>query len=199
MMVKALCFAFMLIHLPQMNAFQTRLGIRPLMPRSPLKHAHISPLPWVPSRASITSASSITANTSLQMSFDDDNQQGSNILASLIVIGILAIFVVSGVAPMVQLATSPNTVDVNLGDAVATRQDNARYAAQQRQGQVPETSQYERLSRAKIQEKLNRVPVFYLVDGNGQMKSHIYLSYGDAVKTKTESVTVKCTTLDQVL
>jgi len=54
---------------------------------------------------------------------------------------------------------------------------------------------------AKIQEKLNHVPVFYLADSSDIMLNKIYLSYDDAtaVASASDGLKVKCTTLDQVM
>ena len=65
------------------------------------------------------------------------------------------------------------------------------------QQQVVVTNDKYRLSRAAIQEKLNTVPVFYVIGGNGKMGTDLYLSYNDA-KEVAGGKTVKATTLDQV-
>jgi hypothetical protein len=149
-----------------------------------------------------------SSRTRLQMSNSGGGGKGSTVTA-LVLAGIIAVYVVSGVAPMLQMVSAPNAIDntMSLGDAVATRTDNAKYQATQKQLQEKADSsvvaQYEKLSRTKIQEKLNRVPVFYLADSGGDMAQQIYISYGDAQQAaeanKDKLYTVECTTLDEVM
>jgi len=126
------------------------------------------------------------------------DEGGGNLAGALVLVGIIAIFVISGVAPFFQMASAPIDT-MSIGDAVATRADNVKYQAAQSDADKGVVTQFEKLSRTKIQEKLNRVPVFYLVK-DGTMASQIYLNFQDAEQaSKEEGFDVKCTTLDQVM
>ena len=105
--------------------------------------------------------------------------------AGLLVIVIL--FVGGSILPMMDLRRGGVAP---LANSVATREQGVQ------QQQVVTNDKY-RLSRAAIQEKLNTVPVFYVLGGNGEMGTNLYLSYNDA-KTVAGDKNVKATTLDQV-
>lgn len=129
------------------------------------------------------------AHTTLHMS---SSNQGPGPLTAVIIVGIIAVFIVTGVGP---LFDTPGANDLNLGDSVASRQDSGKVVNYQ--------SDFDKLSRSKIQEKLNRVPVFYLVEGNNEASiasGNIFLSYADATEAAASaSLKVKATTLDQVM
>lgn len=102
---------------------------------------------------------------------------------------IVILFVGGSILPMMDMGRAGGGV-APLANSVATRDQGAQ------QQQVVTNDKY-RLSRAAIQEKLNTVPVFYVVGGNGEMGTDLYLSYNDA-KDVAGSKIVKATTLDQV-
>jgi len=118
--------------------------------------------------------------------------------AFLTVAGVLlAIVIIVGtsLAPTMDMMNgSGSSMDYNLSDSVVTRQDTPNKMQDY-------SNPNDKLSRSKIQEKLNRVPVFYLADSDLNMKEKIYLSFQDASAVASSSdsnLKVKCTTLDQV-
>lgn len=124
-------------------------------------------------------------STALTMSSSGGgSSKGIVTAAGLLVIVIL--FVGGSILPMMDMGRAGGGV-APLANSVATRDQ---------QQQVVTNDKY-RLSRAAIQEKLNTVPVFYVVGGNGEMGTDLYLSYNDA-KDVAGSKIVKATTLDQV-
>eukprot|EP00978_Attheya_sp_CCMP212_P012846 scaffold32099_cov50-Attheya_sp.AAC.5 len=130
-------------------------------------------------------------STFLKMSSDSDDGPGIGTIVTIVFF--LVVFVGTSLAPMLDAARNSPTGDLNLGDSVVTRQDPPGKL------QNYENSS-DKLSRTKIQEKLNRVPVFYLVSGpNKEMQEKIYLSFEDATSAAGSDATVKCTTLDQVM
>jgi len=118
----------------------------------------------------------------------DDDDVGEGLLYSLLGVGVVILFV----GTTLFLPMGGGDRDLSIADSVVTRQD------------IPGKLQnYEaagdRLSRSSIQEKLNTVPVFYVVDKNDVMGTDIYMSYYDAKDVAdAKSLTVKATTLDQV-
>lgn len=127
------------------------------------------------------------------MAREPDDSPGlsfSSILAGIL----LAIFVAGSLIP---LAGTLDLKPARIADSVVTRQEAPGRKS-------VETKQYA-LSRSKIQEKLNTVPVFYVAttgaDGSATMSTDIYMSYSDAkeASAKTPSSSVKGTTLDQVM
>eukprot|EP00550_Attheya_septentrionalis_P012243 CAMPEP_0198306168 /NCGR_PEP_ID=MMETSP1449-20131203/58281_1 /TAXON_ID=420275 /ORGANISM="Attheya septentrionalis, Strain CCMP2084" /LENGTH=351 /DNA_ID=CAMNT_0044008717 /DNA_START=36 /DNA_END=1091 /DNA_ORIENTATION=+ len=128
----------------------------------------------------------------LKMSSDSDDD-GPGIGTIVTIVFFLVVFVGTSLAPMLDAARNSPTGDLNLGDSVVTRQDPP--------GKLKNyENSSDKLSRTKIQEKLNRVPVFYLVSGpNREMQEKIYLSFEDATSAAGSGATVKCTTLDQVM
>jgi hypothetical protein len=130
-------------------------------------------------------------STLLKMSSDSDDGPGIGTIVTIVFF--LVVFVGTSLAPMLDAARNSPTGDLNLGDSVVTRQDPP--------GKLKNyENSSDKLSRTKIQEKLNRVPVFYLVSGpNREMQEKIYLSFEDATSAAGSGATVKCTTLDQVM
>ena len=127
-----------------------------------------------------------TQSTALTMSSSGGgSSKGIVTAAGLLVIVIL--FVGGSILPMMDMGRGGGVAP--LANSVATRDQGAPQ-------QVVTNDKY-RLSRAAIQEKLNTVPVFYVVGGNGEMETDLYLSYNDA-KDVAGSKVVKATTLDQV-
>jgi len=141
---------------------------------------------------SLQSKTSMSTRTVLSMVNDDDGP------AFLTVAGVLlAIVIIVGtsLAPTMDMMNgSGSSMDYNLSDSVVTRQDTPNKMQDY-------SNPNDKLSRSKIQEKLNRVPVFYLADSDLNMKEKIYLSFQDASAVASSSdsnLKVKCTTLDQV-
>jgi hypothetical protein len=134
----------------------------------------------------------IITKTEQHMSSSDDGGGGlRGILFSLLGVSLILLFVGTSFLPMMD--SGGGSRDLSIADSVVTRQDAPGKL------QNYEASPNDRLSRSSIQEKLNAVPVFYLVDKANAMSSNIYTSYQDASNAAaTCSLTVKATTLDQV-
>ena len=111
-----------------------------------------------------------------------DSSKGIVTAAGFVVIA--ALFVGGSILPLMDMGGGGVAP---LANSVATRD----------QVQQVVTNEKYRLSRAAIQEKLNPVPVFYVVEGNGEIGTNLYLSYDDAVNDAGSKL-VKATTLDQV-
>lgn len=142
---------------------------------------------------SSTNGSGLVANKSnshLCMSSDDSGGGGiQGILFSLLGAVILILFVATSFLP---LMGGGGDRDLSIADSVVTRQDAPGKLANYE-------SKGDRLSRSSIQEKLNTVPVFYLVNNDNVMSTDIFMSYQDAKGVAdAKSFTVKATTLDQV-
>mmetsp|Transcript_14048 Transcript_14048/g.20515 ORF Transcript_14048/g.20515 Transcript_14048/m.20515 type:complete len:366 (+) Transcript_14048:589-1686(+) len=164
------------------------------------KYSRVSPVPQnkAVELCSLLRRNHVSSSSSILKMNENDNE-GSGLVTTLVLVFIILVFVVSGVAPMLQ-AVSPSggAADMNLGDAVATRQVDGGISSMKNIN----GGGFEKLSRTKIQQKLNRVPVFFLSDKkDGQMLENIYLSYDDAFSAANElnGISVKCTTLDQVM
>ena len=71
---------------------------------------------------------------------------------------------------LMAMNTAPSVQGSGLSNAVAVAGKTASL----------EEGKFERLSRSQIQEKLNRVPVFYISDNSGNMKEEIFVSFDDA-------------------
>jgi hypothetical protein len=112
--------------------------------------------------------------------------EGSGILAALGGGFIIALFVVTSFFPFIGGKETP----MGLADLVVTKQDAPGKLANF------ESEKY-RLSRSAIQEKLNAVPIFYLTNDDGSMKTDLFTSYDDA-REAAGSGAVKATTMDQV-
>jgi hypothetical protein len=117
------------------------------------------------------------------------NDDSPGLLPTLGVIGIILIFVATSFLPPMDMGGG---APASIADSVVTKQDNPEKFKNFQ-------NKFDRLSRATIQEKLNAVPVFYLVDSDGSMQTNIFLSYQDARSSAADSATVKATTLDQVM
>ena len=165
---------------------------------TPLRHVvvpgsrcHANDLPSPLSSPFIATSAVDTSTTALRMASDDE---GGGIVTKLALVGVLVVFLITSILPFLgemQADTGP----ANLSGAVATRDaPDSAYNNYE--------SSFDRLSRAKIQEKLSRVPAFYLVDKvTGRMAPEIYASYEDAVDASKAGAgsTVKATTLNQVM
>ena len=163
---------------------------------TPLRHVvvpgsryHATDLPSQLSSPFIaTSAVDTTSTTALRMASDDE---GGGIVTKLALVGVLVVFLITSILPFLS-EMQADVGPANLSGAVATRD-------------APDSgyeSSFDRLSRAKIQEKLSRVPAFYLADKvTGRMAPEIYASYEDAVDASKagDGSTVKATTLNQVM
>jgi hypothetical protein len=122
-----------------------------------------------------------TSSTALQMSSNGD---GKGALTAAGLLFIIVLFVGGSILPMMGGGgIAP------LANSIASRDE-----AQQ---QVVTNDKY-RLSRAAIQEKLNTVPVFFVVGDKGEMETRIFMSYNDAMDAAGGNKVVKATTLDQV-
>eukprot|EP00984_Skeletonema_dohrnii_P005075 scaffold1786_cov104-Skeletonema_dohrnii-CCMP3373.AAC.6 len=135
-----------------------------------------------------------TTTTTLQMSSNNDNEGPAPITAIFISL-VLLFFVVSAFAPLLDFASiQPSNQDLNLGDAVVTRQDDTNKLKNYQ-------SKFDALSSTRIQQKLANLPVFYIATGDGGMQENIYFSYSDAIKAASsgEGSVVKVTTLDQIM
>ena len=145
----------------------------------------------LPSSASfVVTSTGISTTTGLRMAGDSDN--GGGILTKVALAGVLFVFLLTSILPF--LSEMQADGPANLSGAVATRDIPESYKGYE--------NNYDRLSRAKIQEKLSRVPAFYLVDKvTGRMAPEIYASYEDAVDASKagDGFTVKATTLNQVM
>lgn len=133
---------------------------------------------------------STSTTAGLRMAGDSDN--GGGILTKVALAGVLFVFLLTSILPF--LSEMQADGPANLSGAVATRDTPESYKGYE--------NNYDRLSRAKIQEKLSRVPAFYLVDKvTGRMAPEIYASYEDAVDASKagDGFTVKATTLNQVM
>ncbi|KAK1739042.1 hypothetical protein QTG54_010358 [Skeletonema marinoi] len=130
--------------------------------------------------------------TTLQMSSNNDNEGPAPITAIFISL-VLLFFVVSAFAPLLDFASiQPSNQDLNLGDAVVTRQDDTNKLKNYQ-------SKFDALSSTRIQQKLANLPVFYIAQDGG-MQENIYFSYSEATKAASgEGSVVKVTTLDQIM
>lgn len=125
--------------------------------------------------------------TKLYMAGDGGGGGLKGALFSLLGVGLIVLYVGTNFLPMM---AGGGGRDLSIADSVVTRQDAP--------GKLQNNEfKGDRLSRSSIQEKLNTVPVFYLVNSDGEMDADIYMSYADA-KDAAGSKTVKATTLDQV-
>ena len=162
---------------------------------TPLRHVvvpgsryHATDLPS-PLSSPFTATSAVdTSTTALRMASDDE---GGGIVTKLALVGVLVVFLITSILPFLS-EMQADVGPANLSGAVATRD-------------APDSgyeSSFDRLSRAKIQEKLSRVPAFYLVNKvTGRMVPEIYASYEDAVDASKagDGSSVKATTLNQVM
>ena len=120
-----------------------------------------------------------------------NGNQGPGIITGIFAVAVLLFFAVSAFVPLLEVTTTAPTANSNLGNSVVTRQDGPTVKNYE--------SKFDALSKAKIQEKLSNVPVFYL-SNDGKMIENIYFSFNEAeVAAKDISANVKVTTLDQVM
>mmetsp|Transcript_23388 Transcript_23388/g.38705 ORF Transcript_23388/g.38705 Transcript_23388/m.38705 type:complete len:338 (+) Transcript_23388:155-1168(+) len=127
-----------------------------------------------------------TASSSLQMSSDGGGGKSALTAAGLVIVALL--FFGGSVLPMMSGMSATAGGVAPLANSVANRD----------QMQQTTTNDKYRLSRSAIQEKLNTVPVFYVVGDKGEMGTRIYMSYNDAKDSAGSKEVVKATTLDQV-
>jgi hypothetical protein len=128
--------------------------------------------------------------TTLQMSSNDD-EQGPGAVMTLFISAVLLFFVVSAFAPLLDFAAiQPSNKDLNLGDAVVTRQDDSNKLKNYQ-------SKFDALTPSRIQQKLSNLPVFFIAR-DGVMETNVYFSYNEAKAAAGES-NVKVTTLDQIM
>ena len=123
----------------------------------------------------------ITSRQHVTISYNDEykvfetfhgTNEGPGILPTLGLAFIILIFVGTSFLPLLD-AGGPSG-NLSIADSVVTKQDNPDKFKNYE-------NKFDRLSRATIQEKLNAVPVFYLVDNDdGTMKSDIFMSFEDA-------------------
>jgi hypothetical protein len=132
---------------------------------------------------SVNKSPAATRPSALSMSREGES---AGILATLGGGLIVALFVATSFFPFIGGKETP----MGLADSVVTRQDAPGKLANF------ESEKY-RLSRSAIQEKLNAVPIFYLTNDDGSMKTDLYTSYDDA-REAAGSGAVKATTMDQV-
>ena len=136
----------------------------------------------------------------VSMSYNDEDNEGPALLTVLGVVFAIVILVGTSISPTLDMVSGTGgSNDYNIADSVVTRQDSMEKRKEYSSANANANAS-DKLSRSKIQEKLNRVPVFYIADSNGNMNSNIYLSYLDASNAIGDltDVKVKCTTLDQV-
>jgi len=130
-----------------------------------------------------------TSSSALWMS--QNGGSGKGLLYSFLGIGVIVLFLGSSILPLFDGIGGDR--NLSIADSVVTQQDKP-----------DKLRNYEaagdRLSRAAIQEKLNSIPVFYLVDDSAIMSTEIFLSYADATLALLENsgMNVKATTMDQV-
>ena len=144
-----------------------------------------------------------TATTTLTMIKGNNDEDTNNGGVGLIAGVLFAVFIAGSVLPLVGTFDMKGQGGVSLADSVITRQD-----VPGKLNEMGERKEF-KLSRSNIQDKLNAVPVFYLVDTTTAtrtttpvMSSEIYVSYEDALGAASSSnsnTVVKGTTLDQVM
>lgn len=122
----------------------------------------------------------------------NSNDEGPGLLTQVALGFIILIFLFTSIAP--SFMEGGGDRDLSIADSVVTRQDLPGKLA-------GFESTQDRLSRSTIQEKLSSLPVFYLASSDGTMKTDVYISYADAEEaaSKATGVSVKATSLDQVL
>lgn len=129
-------------------------------------------------------------STSTHMS-SNDNQEGPGAVTAVFIVAVLLFFVVSAFAPLLDFASiQPSSKDLNLGDAVVTRQDDMNKLKNYQ-------SKFDALSPSRVQTKLSNLPVFFISRDGGVMDSNVYFSFNEAAAAG--GGTVKVTTLDQIM
>jgi hypothetical protein len=171
--------ASLVIPVAETFAFPTSFVTRRATPRS---------LPQIGIQHSLATTTTKPLTTTLHMA----QNEGPGILPTLGLAAIILIFVGTSFLPLLDAGGNGVSRNLSIADSVVTKQDNPEKFKNYE-------NKFDRLSRATIQEKLNAVPVFYLVDNNdGSIKSDIFLSFEDATDA-AKGETVKATTLDQVM
>eukprot|EP00986_Skeletonema_menzelii_P013452 scaffold7852_cov151-Skeletonema_menzelii.AAC.17 len=144
-----------------------------------------------------TTALRHTTTTTLHMS-SNDNNEGPGPVTAIFISLVLLFFVVSAFAPLLDFASiQPSNQDLNLGDAVITRQDDINRLKNYQ-------SKFDAVAPLRIQQKLSNLPVFYIAKSDGGMDTNIYFSYNEAntaaaSSSSGEDGVVKVTTLDQIM
>ena len=132
------------------------------------------------------------SSTSTHMS-SNDNQEGPGAVTAVFIVAVLLFFVVSAFAPLLDFASiQPSSKDLNLGDAVVTRQDDMNKLKNYQ-------SKFDALSPSRVQTKLSNLPVFFIARDGGVMDSNVYFSFNEASAAAAGGGTVKVTTLDQIM
>ncbi len=133
------------------------------------------------------------SSTSTHMS-SNDNQEGPGAVTVVFIVAVLLFFVVSAFAPLLDFASiQPSSKDLNLGDAVVTRQDDMNKLKNYQ-------SKFDALSPSRVQTKLSNLPVFFIARDGGVMDSNVYFSFNEAsAAAAAGGGTVKVTTLDQIM
>lgn len=123
----------------------------------------------------------------------NDNQEGPGAVTAVFIVAVLLFFVVSAFAPLLDFASiQPSSKDLNLGDAVVTRQDDMNKLKNYQ-------SKFDALSPSRVQTKLSNLPVFFIARDGGVMDSNVYFSFNEASAAAAGGGTVKVTTLDQIM
>ena len=136
----------------------------------------------------------------LLMSYNNNNNDDDGPPTSVVLAGIagIVIFLAGSIIPgVIELSSAPSVQGSGLGNAIAPIGSSTSVVSDDNE------ARFEKLSRAQIQEKLNRIPVFYVSNEEDLsiLDQTIYLSYEDAVAKAGSSSNqkVKVTTLDQVM
>ena len=160
--------------------------------RTRLAHCAVGPSSINPFKGQGTVTASVAFHQSVLLSrpsalFMSREGENSGFLAAIGGTFIILLFVATSFFPFLGGKDTP----MGLADAVVTRQDapNGKFSNFE--------SETYRLSRGAIQEKLNSLPVFYLINEDGSMKTTLFLAYDDA-RAAAGSGTIKATTMDQV-
>ena len=160
--------------------------------RSPLHHqSSLAPKPH--DTSSCVQQQRQHSSTSTHMS-SNDNQEGPGAVTAVFIVAVLLFFVVSAFAPLLDFASiQPSSKDLNLGDAVVTRQDDMNKLKNYQ-------SKFDALSPSRVQTKLSNLPVFFIARDGGVMDSNVYFSFNEAsAAAAAGGGTVKVTTLDQIM
>jgi hypothetical protein len=136
------------------------------------------------------SSSSVLLQLSSGGNDGEDMTKSFTTVAGLVVV--VTLFVGGSILPLLSDIAGGGVAP--LANAVATR--DQQQASQQR---LVTNDKY-RLSRAAIQEKLNSVPVFFIVDTEThEMQTNLFMSYREAQEAAIKpTMNVRATTLDQV-
>lgn len=150
-----------------------------------------------------SSHSFINRKSDFQLSLSYDNNEDDGPSSGVVLAGIASIIIFLGgsiVPGVIELTSAPTVQGSGLGNAVAPM--GSSLSPSSGSAANANDARFEKLSRAQIQEKLNRVPVFYVAnnDDSSIAGEHIYFSYEDATSAAgSDDQKVKVTTLDQVM